>query len=63
MRHVEFLGAEVLVYGQTEAGGTPVILRLDPAAWEAAPSRDSVRTSPRSPAACSPSTRGARGSG
>jgi len=46
VRHVEFLGAEVLVYGQTEAGGTPVILRLDPAAWEAAPSRETVRVAP-----------------
>ncbi|MCZ8316909.1 ABC transporter ATP-binding protein [Phreatobacter sp.] len=46
VRHVEFLGAEVLVYGQTQTDGTPLIIRLDPAAWEAAPSRETVRVAP-----------------
>jgi multiple sugar transport system ATP-binding protein len=47
VRHVEFLGAEVLVYGQTQLGSTQLILRLDPGAWEAAPSRDTVCVAPQ----------------
>ena len=46
VRHVEFLGAEVLVYGEHKATGTALIVRLDPSAWEATPSRQVLCVAP-----------------
>jgi multiple sugar transport system ATP-binding protein len=42
VRHVEFLGSEVLVYAREPRSGSDLTLRLTPEAWEAAPSRQSL---------------------
>jgi len=46
VRHVEFLGSEVLVYAREPRHGSDLILRLAPEAWERAPSRQELRVTP-----------------
>ncbi|MDP3548583.1 MAG: ABC transporter ATP-binding protein [Phreatobacter sp.] len=46
VRHVEFLGSEVLVYAREPRLGTEIILRLAPETWERAPSRQNLRVTP-----------------
>ncbi|QCK85913.1 ABC transporter ATP-binding protein [Phreatobacter aquaticus] len=46
VRHVEFLGSEVLVYAREPRQGSDIILRLAPEAWESAPSRQVLRVTP-----------------
>jgi len=46
VRHVEFLGSEVLVYAREPREGSDLILRLAPEAWESAPSRQELTVSP-----------------
>ncbi|MGU9981276.1 ABC transporter ATP-binding protein [Phreatobacter sp. HK31-P] len=46
VRHVEFLGSEVLVYAREPRLGTEIILRLTPETWERAPSRQNLRVTP-----------------
>jgi multiple sugar transport system ATP-binding protein len=48
VRHVEFLGSEVLVYAREPRQGSDIILRLAPEAWERAPSRQVLRVTPMS---------------
>ncbi len=46
VRHVEFLGSEVLVYAREPREGSELILRLAPEIWERAPSRQELRVAP-----------------
>jgi multiple sugar transport system ATP-binding protein len=46
VRHIEFLGADVLAYGRHEAAASDVIVRLSPEAWEAAPDRTRLVVQP-----------------
>ncbi len=46
VRHVEFLGSEVLVYAREQRQGSDLILRLAPEVWERAPSRQELRVTP-----------------
>ncbi len=46
VRHVEFLGSEVLVYAREVGTGSDLILRLAPEAWEGAVSRERLTVAP-----------------
>ncbi|MBL8570168.1 MAG: ABC transporter ATP-binding protein [Phreatobacter sp.] len=47
VRHVEFLGAEILVYARDTRAGTHLTVRLDPQAWEGAPSHETLTVAPQ----------------
>jgi multiple sugar transport system ATP-binding protein len=47
VRHVEFLGSEVLVYARDTSGGEHLTVRLDPQAWESAPSHETLTVAPQ----------------
>jgi multiple sugar transport system ATP-binding protein len=46
VRHVEFLGADILAYGRHEAAAADVIVRLSPEAWQAVPDRTRLVVQP-----------------
>ncbi|MCA0317692.1 MAG: ABC transporter ATP-binding protein [Proteobacteria bacterium] len=47
VRHVEFLGSEVLVYARDTSGGDHLTVRLDPQAWERAASHETLTVAPQ----------------
>jgi multiple sugar transport system ATP-binding protein len=47
VRHVEFLGSEVLVYARETSAGADLILRLSPEAWEGAGARETLTVAPQ----------------
>ena len=46
VRHVEFLGSDVLAYGQHEAAPADVIVRLSPELWAGLPTREQLVLAP-----------------